>query len=103
MRLIARRAATLVVPAAALLVLVLPARVRAQADVLPPIPRGDIAVHLQPVATGLGAPDYAISAPGAPNTLYVVEQSGLLRVIQNGTLLPNPALDITSRVQPPLN
>jgi glucose/arabinose dehydrogenase len=103
MRLIARRAATLVIPAAALLVLVLPARVHAQADVLPPIPRGDIAVHLQPVATGLGAPDYAISAPGSPNTLYVVEQSGLLRVIQNGTLLPNPALDITSRVQPPLN
>ena len=84
-------------------VLGLPSRASAQADVLPPVPRGDIAVHLQPVATGLAAPAYAISAPGEANRLYVVEQSGLLRVIENGSLLAAPALDIQSRVQPPLN
>jgi glucose/arabinose dehydrogenase len=89
--------------AAILALLSLPSRARAQADVLPPIPRGNIAIHLQPVATGLGAPDYAISAPGDPNTLYVVDQGGLLRVVQNGTLQPTPALDISSRVAPPLN
>ena len=33
----------------------------------------------------------------------MVEQNGLLRIIQNGTLLPDAALDIQSRVQPPLN
>ena len=65
----------------------------------PPIPKGDIAIHLNPIATGLAAPDYAISAPGDPNRLYVVEQSGLLRVIQNGSLQPGAALDISSRVQ----
>jgi glucose/arabinose dehydrogenase len=79
----------------------LPARGQAQ-DVLPPIPKGTIAVHLQPVATGLSAPDYAISAPGDTNRLFVVEQGGLLRVIQNGTLLPGAALDISGRVAPPL-
>ena len=79
-----------------------PAQAQSQ-DVLPPIPRGDIAVHLNPVATGMAAPDYAISAPGDTGRLFVVEQAGLLRIIENGVLLPGSALDIQSRVQPPMN
>ena len=51
----------------------------------------------------MAAPDYAISPPGDTSRLFVVEQNGLLRIIQNGTLLPGAALDIQSRVQPPLN
>ena len=62
--------------------------------VLPAIVHGDIAVNLTPVATGLAAPDYAISAPGDASRLFVVEQNGLLRVIQNGVLQAAPALDI---------
>ncbi len=69
---------------------------------LPAIPNGNIAIHLQSIATGLAAPDYAISPPGDASRLFVVEQNGLLRIIQNGTLLPGAALDIQSRVQPPL-
>ena len=75
----------------------------AQQDVLPSIPRGDIAIHLDPVATGMSAPDYGISPPDDPSRLFVLEQNGLLRVIQNGALLPGAALDLQSRVQPPLN
>ena len=75
----------------------------AQQDVLPPIPKGGIAIHLNPVATGMAAPAYGISAPGDPNRLFVVEQNGLLRVLQNGVLQPGAALDIQARVQPPLN
>ncbi len=52
---------------------------------------------LDPIATGLGAPDYAISAPGN-DRLFVVEQRGTLRVIENGVLLPTPALDISGRI-----
>ena len=70
--------------------------------VLPAITFGDVAVQLQAVATGLAAPDYAISAPGDTNRLFVVEQNGLLRVIQNGNLMATPALDIRSLVAPPL-
>ena len=70
---------------------------------LPAITNGNIAIFLQPIATGMAAPDYAISPPGDTNRLFVVEQNGLLRIIQNGTLLPGSALDIQSRVQPPLN
>lgn len=70
--------------------------------VLPAIALGNIAVQLQTLASGLAAPDYAISAPGDASRLFVVEQNGLLLVLQNGNLLPTPALDVRSRVQPPL-
>lgn len=71
-------------------------------DVLPDIPFGNIAVKLNPVATGLSAPAYATFAPGVADKLFVVEQNGLLRVLQNGSLLPGAAMDISARVAPPL-
>jgi glucose/arabinose dehydrogenase/plastocyanin len=70
---------------------------------LPAVTNGNIAIFLVPVATNMAAPDYAISPPGDSNRLFVVEQNGLLRVIQDGVLQPGAALDIQSRVQPPLN
>lgn len=73
------------------------------APLLPAIERGDIAVRLQVITSGLSAPDYAINAPGDNSRLYVVEQRGLLRVIENDVLLATPALDISARVSPPLN
>lgn len=69
---------------------------------LPAIQKGSISVGLQAIATGMAAPDYAISAPGDTSKLYVVEQNGLLRVIQNGVLQAGNILDISSRVAPPL-
>lgn len=71
--------------------------------ILPAITTGDIAVRLQPVATGMAAPLYGISPPGDTSRLFVLEQNGLVRIIQNGSLLPGSALDLQSRVQPPLN
>lgn len=76
---------------------------QAQAQILPLIQRGDIGLRLAPVAVGLGAPDYAISPPGDLERLFVVEQKGTLLILQNGSLLPTPALDIQSLVSPPLN
>jgi glucose/arabinose dehydrogenase len=76
--------------------------VRAQVDVLPSIPKGTIAVTLETVGSGLGAPDYAINAPGEMNRVFVLEQKGQVLVLQNGSLLPTPALDIQSLVAPPL-
>jgi glucose/arabinose dehydrogenase len=70
---------------------------------LPAITNGNIAILLQPIATGMAAPDYAISPPGDTSRLFVVEQSGLLRIIQNGTLLPGSALDISSLISTSLN
>jgi glucose/arabinose dehydrogenase len=70
---------------------------------LPPIQTGGIGILLQAVATGMSAPDYGISPPGDKTRLFVLEQNGLVRVFQGGVLLTAPALDIQSRVQPPLN
>ena len=69
---------------------------------LPALTNGPSNILLQPVATNLAAPDYGISPPGDTNRLFVVDQNGMLWIIQNGTLLPTPALNIQSRVSPPL-
>ena len=83
--------------------LALQSEIKAQQDVLPPIQKGTIAIQLEAVATGLAAPDYAINAPGDPSRLFVLEQNGKVLILQNGNLLPTPALDIQSLVSPPLN
>ena len=72
-------------------------------DVLPDIPAGDIAIHLDPIVTGFGAPDYAISPPGDLNRLFVVEQKGTLLVVDNGSLLATPGLDLQSRISTAFN
>lgn len=63
---------------------------------------GAISLFLIPVATNLSAPLYGISPPGDTHRLFVLEQNGLIRVIQDGVLLPTPALDLQSLVSPPL-
>ena len=64
---------------------------------LPAITNGDIPIFLVPVVTGMAAPLYGISPPGDRTRLFVLEQIGFIRVIQNGSLLAQPALDITNR------
>jgi glucose/arabinose dehydrogenase len=81
--------------------LVFAAVAHAQQDVLPPVPLGNISITLEAVATGLGAPLYGISAPGDTNRFFVLEQKGQVLVMENGALLPTPALDISSLVSPP--
>ena len=69
---------------------------------LPAVPKGNIAVNLRAVATGMSAPLYGFHPPGDNNRLFVLEQNGLIRILQNDVLLPGNALDLQSRVQPPL-
>ncbi|HSK15409.1 MAG TPA: PQQ-dependent sugar dehydrogenase [Gaiellaceae bacterium] len=56
-------------------------------------------LELEEVASGLEAPVHAAAAPGEPRRLYVVEQPGRIRVLQNGRLRDEPFLDIVSSVQ----
>ena len=51
------------------------------------------------VATGLDQPVYLTHAPGDANHLFVVEQPGLIRIIEDGALLPTPFLDLQSLVR----
>lgn len=61
------------------------------------------ALFLVTVATNLGAPLYGISPPGDTHRLFVLDQNGLMWIIQDGVMLTNPALDLRSVVSPPLN
>ena len=70
---------------------------------LPALTNGTVNILLQPIATNMGAPLYGISPPDDTNRLFVLEQIGYVRIIQNGTLLPGNSLDISNRVCPPLN
>jgi glucose/arabinose dehydrogenase len=54
---------------------------------------------LRPFLTGLDAPLGLVAAPGQRNVLYVVEQSGDIRVAVNGKLRARPFLDIRSLVK----
>ncbi len=60
------------------------------------IAKGDVRVELQPVAGGLVSPVLLVAAPDKSGRLFIVDQAGLLRVVENGALLPEPALDVTA-------
>jgi len=52
---------------------------------------------LQEVASGLSAPLF-LTAPAGDPRLFIVERAGRIRIVQNGTLLATPFLDISLRV-----
>lgn len=56
------------------------------------------AINLEPVVTGLVAP-VAVSHAG-DERLFIVEQRGQIRVVENGSLLPAAFLDIAHRLVP---
>ncbi|WP_052493946.1 sorbosone dehydrogenase family protein [Nitrosospira sp. NpAV] len=49
------------------------------------------------VATGFDQPLFA-TAPNRDSRLFVVEKGGLIKIIQNGTVLPTPFLDLSGSV-----
>ena len=55
------------------------------------------ALQLTPFVSGLNRPVLLTHAPGdPPSRMYVIEQPGLIRIIENGVLLPTPFLDVTA-------
>ena len=65
----------------------------------PPPPGPPPMLALSSFVTGLSAP-VGFEAPGdGTNRLFVIEQGGAIRIIQNGSLLATPFLDITSKVE----
>jgi len=53
------------------------------------------------VASGFDKPTHVAAAPLDPHRLFVVEQDGIIHVIENGSVLPTPFLDISAAVQSP--
>jgi glucose/arabinose dehydrogenase len=56
---------------------------------------------LQLLTNGLTAPVFLTQPPGESNRLFVVEQIGRIRILQNDVLQARPFLDIRSLVTPP--
>jgi glucose/arabinose dehydrogenase len=54
---------------------------------------------IEEVVSGLDAPVHAALAPGEPGRLYVVEQPGRIRVLEDGALQEEAFLDITDQVK----
>jgi len=54
--------------------------------------------HLQQVVSGLSSPLYLTAPPGDLGRLFIVEQTGAIRIVKDGTLLGVPFLDISAQV-----
>jgi glucose/arabinose dehydrogenase len=57
------------------------------------------ALTMRPFARGFDSPVYVTAPSSQPGKLYVVEQSGVIRVLVNGRLQAKPFLDIRSLVK----
>jgi glucose/arabinose dehydrogenase len=51
-------------------------------------------VTTEPFVSGLDRPVYMIQAPGDDSRFYIIEQEGAIRILENGSLLATPFLDI---------
>ena len=64
----------------------------------PAPPADPAALTWREVVSGLNKPVDLTYAPGEEQRVYVVEQAGVIRIIENGALLAEPFLDLRSRV-----
>lgn len=59
----------------------------------------DVSVQVEPVVSSLSRPVFVGHAGDRSGRLFVVEQSGKIRVLRQGQLLPDPFLDISEEVE----
>ena len=57
----------------------------------------DVDLRLEVVASGLNNPLY-LTAPAGDPRLFVVEQPGRIRIVQNGQLVATPFIDLTAKI-----
>jgi glucose/arabinose dehydrogenase len=55
-------------------------------------------LRLRPFASGFSSPVYVAAPSNEPNRVYVVEQTGLIRVVVNGKVRPQPFLDVRNKI-----
>ncbi|HEY0545376.1 MAG TPA: PQQ-dependent sugar dehydrogenase [Pyrinomonadaceae bacterium] len=62
-------------------------------------PDGGITIQTQPVlTTGLSSPVYVTNAHDGSNRLFIIQQGGIIKVLQPGATTPTDFLNITTRV-----
>jgi glucose/arabinose dehydrogenase len=62
------------------------------------LPSGPLRLRLVRVAAGLESPTHLTATASEPDRLYITEQPGRVRMIENGRLLHQPFLDIRDEV-----
>jgi hypothetical protein len=62
------------------------------------VPIGDLELRATQVVTGLASPVH-LTAPGGDDRLFIVEQTGRIRIVEDGQLRSSPFLDIAARVR----
>ena len=65
---------------------------------LPLINRGPVKIELAEVASGLTAPNDLV--PSGDGRLFIVEQTGQIRLVKDGALIATPFLDLSARLVP---
>jgi glucose/arabinose dehydrogenase/plastocyanin len=63
-----------------------------------PIPKSNIRVQLLPVATGLTAPGSMVSPADGSGRQFIVQQTGQVLILKNGSVSATPFLDVSSRM-----
>lgn len=67
----------------------------------PPVPlihHGSIKIRLATVASGLTAPLELISPADGTGRLFINQQTGQILILENGSILPTPFLDVSGRM-----
>jgi glucose/arabinose dehydrogenase len=59
------------------------------------------ALKLTPVVSGLDRPVFVTAAPGDTDRLFVVEHAGAIRIVESGSVLPTPFLDLEALISVP--
>jgi glucose/arabinose dehydrogenase len=72
--------------------------VAAPTPILPRIGKGPVRIELQTVVTGVTSPLQLLSANDGTTRLFLVEQTGKIRILNNGSLGATPFLDVSSRL-----
>jgi glucose/arabinose dehydrogenase len=73
-------------------------------DAPPPVGGGDrpdlasVSVAVEPVVGGLADPLFVTPVGDGSGRLFVAEQGGVIRIVEDGALRPEPFLDISDRV-----
>src|SRR4051812_15063232 len=80
-----------------ILVMVVTGAASCGSDPGPDLPTGE-GVRLMEIASGLSVPLYLTAPAGDVSRLFIVEKTGTIRIVKDGTLLPDPFLDISSQV-----
>jgi glucose/arabinose dehydrogenase len=63
-----------------------------------PSPAPGASPRLTAIGSSFDAPDYVTAPAGDPHRIFVVEQTGRIRVVRDGSTLPTPFLDLTARI-----